>query len=236
MSQVFLSYSSEDADVAHRVVRALRAGGIQVWMAPESIRPGDVYNEAIVAGLRSSDALAVLVSRAANGSRHVAREVALADDLRKTIYPVRIEAVQPSDGLTYYLSLPQWIEWHKDGEPALRPLLAALGSPRRTDAPRPQPATQRPIAPADDRPVLEVRRLSTLQLEREVMQVLSDGERILDLKNGESGRVRLAPGPRTLVARITSLTSPPVQVEEWSGEAVFQVLFGLNGPILTRLR
>ncbi len=49
----------------------------------------------------------------------MAREVGLADTQGKRIVPIGIEAVEPSDGLTYYLSLPQWVEWHMHGAAAL---------------------------------------------------------------------------------------------------------------------
>lgn len=123
MAQVFVSHSTEDAAVARQVADALRAAGIGVWIAPDSIRPGEAYNEAIVAGLKASDVLAVLVSKASNASKHVAREVGLADSHGKKIIPIRIEAVEPSDGLTYYLSMPQWVEWHARGAAALTPVI-----------------------------------------------------------------------------------------------------------------
>lgn len=74
MPQVFISHSTEDAAVARQVADALRGAGIGVWIAPDSIPPGEAYNEAIVVGLKASDTFAILVSRASNASKHVARE------------------------------------------------------------------------------------------------------------------------------------------------------------------
>jgi hypothetical protein len=48
MAQIFLSHASEDARIAREVAAAFTARGIAVWMAPDSILPGQVYNEAIV--------------------------------------------------------------------------------------------------------------------------------------------------------------------------------------------
>lgn len=86
---------------------SLRAAGVGVWLAPDSIKPGEAYNEVIVAGLRACETLAVLVSRSSNASKHLARDVALADGQGKRIIPIRLEAVEPSDGHTGYLGIPQ---------------------------------------------------------------------------------------------------------------------------------
>jgi hypothetical protein len=68
MAQVFVSRSTEDVAIAQQVVATLKAGGVGIWIAPDSIPPGVAYNEAIVAGLRASDTLAVRVSKAANAN------------------------------------------------------------------------------------------------------------------------------------------------------------------------
>jgi hypothetical protein len=68
MPQVFVSHSTEDAAIARQVWDALRAAGVGVWIAPDSIKPGEACNEAVVAGLRPRETLAVLVCRSSNAS------------------------------------------------------------------------------------------------------------------------------------------------------------------------
>jgi hypothetical protein len=68
MSQVLVSYPTEDVAIARQVADALRAAGVSVWIAPESIKPGEAYNEAIVVGLHPCETLAVLVCRSSNAS------------------------------------------------------------------------------------------------------------------------------------------------------------------------
>ncbi len=46
-SAVFLSYSSQDADVARRVSRALRDAGVEVWLDESELRGGDAWDAAI---------------------------------------------------------------------------------------------------------------------------------------------------------------------------------------------
>jgi hypothetical protein len=40
MRTVFISHANQDAQFAHRLADDLRRLGAQVWIAPESIRPG----------------------------------------------------------------------------------------------------------------------------------------------------------------------------------------------------
>jgi hypothetical protein len=222
MAQVFVSHATENADIAQRVVAALKAGGVGIWIAPDSIPPGVAYNEAIVAGLRASDTLAVLVSKAANASKHVAREVALADDQGKRILPVRIEPVEPSDGLAYYLNLPQWVEWHSHGAAALAPVIAMLGG-------LPQPAPVRPpvasASPVNQAPVagsgtasIEIRRTHSLGAGLRKIAILLDGEKAGEIGNGETITLRAAPGRRELVARIDYIKSEPFVVDIEPGQ------------------
>ena len=44
---VFLSYASEDAEVARRICGALRAGGIEVWFDQSELRGGDAWDQSI---------------------------------------------------------------------------------------------------------------------------------------------------------------------------------------------
>jgi TIR domain-containing protein len=44
---VFLSYASEDAEVAGRICDGLRAAGIDVWFDQSELRGGDAWDAAI---------------------------------------------------------------------------------------------------------------------------------------------------------------------------------------------
>ena len=45
---MFISYSSQDAEVAERVVASLEARGLRCWIAPRDVAPGVPYGEALV--------------------------------------------------------------------------------------------------------------------------------------------------------------------------------------------
>jgi hypothetical protein len=81
MAQVFLSHAADaDAGPAARLASALRAAGADVWMAPGSIGPGELFSEAIDKGLEQSDYFLVLLSPASLASRWVQIEVHAAID------------------------------------------------------------------------------------------------------------------------------------------------------------
>jgi hypothetical protein len=213
MTQVFLSHSTEDAVIARQVADALRTAGVGVWIAPDSIRPGEAYNEAIVAGVRTSDALAVLVSRAANASKHVAREVGLADGAGKRIVPIRIEPVEPSDGLAYYLNLPQWVEWHSHGPSALAPVIAMWGGQVAVQF---VPEAPPPIVVGQGA-VIRVRRHSAMAASARNIAILVDGEKAGEVGNGGTVDLAVQPGRRELVARIDYTKSKALEIEAVAG-------------------
>jgi hypothetical protein len=74
--RVFLSHAADaQADDATRLASDLRAADVAVWMAPDSVRPGEPFSTAIDQGLAGSDYFLVLLSPAALVSRWVQTEV-----------------------------------------------------------------------------------------------------------------------------------------------------------------
>lgn len=110
-AKIFVSYSSKDAKAATELVSELEARGLQCWIAPRNIRPGDDYDEAIVAAILACRALVVLVSTDSIASRHVRSEVVRASSEGKTIYPVRLIDIEVAGGLQFHLELSQWIDF-----------------------------------------------------------------------------------------------------------------------------
>jgi formylglycine-generating enzyme len=51
--QVLISHAHEDAEFAHRLAGDLQKRGWRAWIAPDSIRPGEKWVDAIERGLRA---------------------------------------------------------------------------------------------------------------------------------------------------------------------------------------
>jgi predicted ATPase len=110
LQQVFLSYSSKDAESAARLKAALSERGCSIWMAPDDVLGGESWVDQILSALSTSSAVVVLVSEHSMSSQHVAREVSIAIDGNKSVVPVRITSTPLTGPLNYLLHLSQWID------------------------------------------------------------------------------------------------------------------------------
>ena len=111
---VFISYASTDRSTAEAVCRALEAAHIPCWIAPRDVVAGTRYAEAIVDAIREAKVFVLVFSAAANASVQVEREVDRALACRLPILPLRIEDVEPSESLEYYLAGQHWMDAFAD--------------------------------------------------------------------------------------------------------------------------
>jgi hypothetical protein len=109
-TDLFLSHSSDDAEVARELRGILEAAGYTCWMAPDDVVGPDPWARQILNAIRASRATLVLISANSNGSPHVAREVSLASGGTKAILPIRIERVALDGELEYHLAGLQHID------------------------------------------------------------------------------------------------------------------------------
>jgi serine protease Do len=107
---VFVSYSTPDKPAADAIVARFEHEGIRCWMAPRDVIPGEVWSEAIVAAIEASRVMVVVLSGEANQSAQVVREVerAVANDV--VIIPFRIESVEPTGAMAYFLASEHWLD------------------------------------------------------------------------------------------------------------------------------
>jgi hypothetical protein len=108
--EVFISYSEEDKVTANAICHALERQGIRCWIAPRDIKYGESWGAAIVEGLDASKVMVLVFSSTANVSPHVNREVQRAIDNGITVIPFRVENVEPTKTLEYYISALQWLD------------------------------------------------------------------------------------------------------------------------------
>jgi len=107
---VFISYSAKDKAPAEAVCAKLEAANLRCWIAPRDIRPGADWAESIIAALRSCRVMVLIFSSHANTSPQVRREVQRACEKGLTVMPFRIEDVQPSASLEYYIGSVHWLD------------------------------------------------------------------------------------------------------------------------------
>ena len=140
---LFISHSSADAGTANDLVTDFERHGISCWIAPRDVPLGSAYHREIVNAIAQCRAMLLLFSVTANESDHVLREVELAAQGRKPIYPLRLDGVEPAGGLKYMLANMQWVERRALGDrltATIEQLLRASGSAEVAPGPSPQPA------------------------------------------------------------------------------------------------
>ncbi|MCA9931516.1 MAG: SUMF1/EgtB/PvdO family nonheme iron enzyme, partial [Anaerolineales bacterium] len=76
--QIFISHVHQDAAFAERLAADLQAHGWDIWMAPDSIQPGEKWVEAINRGLEESGVFVLVVTENAINSRWVVSETNVA--------------------------------------------------------------------------------------------------------------------------------------------------------------
>ncbi|MGN0424798.1 MAG: TIR domain-containing protein [Acetatifactor sp.] len=107
--RIFISHSSKDAETATTVCDLLEQQSYACFLAPRNIRSGYEYAEEIVNGIDSSDIMLLLLSRASNASPHVLREVERAVSKKIPIIVYRLEEVELTKSMEYFLMTHQWI-------------------------------------------------------------------------------------------------------------------------------
>lgn len=125
--RVFISHAHQDAATARRLAADLAAVGRPVWIAPDSILPGEQWVDAIGRGLEMSGVFVLLLSPEAVASNWVRYETSLAIALERRglmdILPLDWQPCEPPIPWQAYQYLP--FRTYEDG---VSTLLARLKS------------------------------------------------------------------------------------------------------------
>jgi len=152
---VFISYKADEFDRAVVVKKHLEANHITCWMAPMSIRGGLSYAEEIPQAIRSCGVFVLILSKKAQESKWVPREVDQAINCEKLIMPYMLENCPLRNDFSFYLTNVQRYEAFRDPEETLdrmtRDIQNVLGitPPVEEETPQMQP----PETPEEPKPV-----------------------------------------------------------------------------------
>jgi ABC-type amino acid transport substrate-binding protein len=108
--EVFISYCSEDKNIADAVCVGLEAEKIACWIAPRDVAPGANYGAAIIDAITETRIMVVIFSSRTNQSRHVSNEIERAVSNGDTVIPFRIEDVLPSKDIEFFISSCHWLD------------------------------------------------------------------------------------------------------------------------------
>jgi hypothetical protein len=151
MYTVFISHATQDAEFAQRLADDLRRLGVQVWIAPESIRPDESWVRAIERGLAESSHMVVVLTPAA-----LEPDGALAREREDRMQVIPLD-VQPCE-VPLLLSSYQMISFRRDYHAGLSQLAHILGAPVISAEP-----VRPPLQPPPHGTMPEVVRLTVME-------------------------------------------------------------------------
>ncbi len=108
-TNVFVSYSHDDASLVAPVVKLLRANNSLVFQDVDSIQPGKKWRREIAKGLADAHQVMVFWCNHANGSEEVTKEWKIAIELEKDLLPLLLDTTPLPPELSEY----QWIDFQE---------------------------------------------------------------------------------------------------------------------------
>lgn len=221
--QVFISYANANRGFAQRLAKDIREAGLGVWIAPESIQPGELWVAAIDRGLSASDKFVIVLSEHALKSRYLKYETSYAlsahAEGRGRVLPVLLSDCDVSQ-LSPLLTTLQRIDFTKSYSDGVAELRRALATPTGTEG---SPSEPSPSAmAANSRPAVKSIVGEAQPFHRKISR------RALLIGGG----VTVA-GGAALVARLVTTANPPISlahtlVSRASRSLTFELTLGVS--------
>ncbi len=142
MGFVFISYSRQDTSTVDQIVSRLKADGFEVWIDRANIKGGDLWTVAIVEAIDTAESFVLMLSPSSTASDNVRKEVQLAQDAKRKLFPLLIAAVTLPPQFRYQLAGIQLIDYAGDPETKYRELVEVLQVHRDTLFKAETPATR----------------------------------------------------------------------------------------------
>ncbi len=115
--RIFISYQRDSFDFVLKLSDYLESNGIKTWYAPRNIKFSGLWPEKLHEAIQNCKALLLLYTQNADKSKHVMREVSIADEYNKPILWLKLDRTEPkSKTLKYFLELIQTVEYQEDGQ------------------------------------------------------------------------------------------------------------------------
>ena len=106
---VFVSYTTPNAEAANAIVSYLESKDVTCYIAPRDVDPGKPFASNIMHAIDSAHAVILVASDAINASEHVLNELDIIVAKKKFLIPFFIEEFEMNDDYRYYLGRTQRI-------------------------------------------------------------------------------------------------------------------------------
>ena len=110
-NDIFLSYKSEDGSWVEKLKRSLQQRGATVWLDKDSIRPGDIFAQALENGILTSKTVAIIITPASVQSGWVQEEYYRALSLTKSHHTNIVPCILERADLPGFLANRQYIDF-----------------------------------------------------------------------------------------------------------------------------
>ena len=124
--KIFISYNSKEFGEAMWLKGVLEKNGLSCWMAPQSIPGGSNYAKEIPKAIKECRIFVILLSKKAQESIWVSKEIDLALSAGKVIMPYMIESCQLMDQFDFYLSDVQRYEAFMNRSMAIKKMVQEI--------------------------------------------------------------------------------------------------------------
>ena len=147
MKEIFISYSSNDFSQAETVRNVLEKNGLSCWMAPRDIPGGSNYTKEIPIAIRNCKIFVLILSKNAQGSHWVLKELDSAVNCGKVILPFMLEDCALNDEFNFLVTGAQRYSAYQKKAEAMETLIGRIRG--ILDAPASVSDTQVQDAPAE---------------------------------------------------------------------------------------
>ncbi|MGE5463410.1 MAG: TIR domain-containing protein [Syntrophothermus sp.] len=131
---IFMSYSRRELGFVDDVVSKLEGEGYNVWLDYRVLIPGTPWDEQIAKGLKNSDTVLLVVSKASIASDYVELEWRHFLDTNKRVILLIFEAVDLPKELEKY----EWVDFRGSYKAGLKELFSQLKQPIQEEHPVPE--------------------------------------------------------------------------------------------------
>lgn len=125
-SDVFISYSTKDADIAMDVCNFLESNGKTCWIAPRDISSGIAYVDQIEEAIENAKNYLIIYSENSSESSYVKNEVDLAFSIEKPIVAFNIGGYPFKSTFKFYLSNKPTVDAGRNPKDSYDSLLGVL--------------------------------------------------------------------------------------------------------------
>ena len=127
-AKIFISYSLKDNDFVQKLSNDLSRDGFQVLKLDNVVMVGDNIQEKIIESIKKVDFFVVVMSQESLESDWIMKEIAIATENRKKIFPVLKENVPLPSSMEFI----QYADFTKEYDSAISALVKSLRASIRT--------------------------------------------------------------------------------------------------------